>query len=121
MLAEAFDNKAFHPAEIKQSKYRSSSLIEVKLYFEPHVAYRVYDEFDEQYITENDDGSFIVTIMLPNDYWLYDYIFSFGAAVEVIEPQNVRDEIVRQKIKNILPKHDALSSYIWYTQNIATQ
>ena len=102
MLTDTFDNKVFHIPEIEQTEYQSPYLIEVKLYFEPHVAYRVYDEFNEQYITKNNDGSFIVAISLPNDYWLYDYILSFGAAVEVIEPQNVRDEIVRQaeKIKN---------------------
>ena len=102
MLTDTFDNRAFPTPEIEPPEYQSPHLIEVKLYFEPHVAYRVYDEFDEQHITKNEDGSFIVTMSLPNDYWLYDYILSFGAAIEVLEPQIVRDEILRQteKIKN---------------------
>ena len=99
MLADSFDNKTFRTPEIEQSEYQSPYLVEVKLYFEPHVAYRIYDEFDEQHITKNDDGSFIVVMKLPNDYWLYNYILSFGAAVEVIKPQNVRDEIARQAEK----------------------
>jgi len=102
ILPGTFDKKAFQNPEIEQSDYQSHYLIEVKLYFEPHVAYRVYDEFDEQYITKNEDGSYIVVMNLPNDYWLYDYILSFGAAVEVMEPQSVRDEILVQadRIKN---------------------
>jgi predicted DNA-binding transcriptional regulator YafY len=102
MLADTFDNGAFQIPEIEQSEYQSPHLVEVKLHFEPYVAYRVYDEFDEQNITKSEDGSFNVTMSLPDDYWLYDYVFSFGAAIEVIEPQIVRDEILRQieKIKN---------------------
>jgi predicted DNA-binding transcriptional regulator YafY len=102
MLADTFDNGAFLIPEIEQSEYQPPHLVEVKLHFEPYVAYRVYDEFDEQNITKSEDGSFNVTVSLPNDYWLYDYVFSFGAAIEVIEPQIVRDEILRQieKIKN---------------------
>ena len=102
MLAEPFDSKAFRPSEIEESEYQSYALIDVKLYFEPQVAYRVYDEFDERYVTKNDDGSFVVTASLPNDYWLYEYILSFGAWIEVVEPQSVRDEIARQaeNIKN---------------------
>ena len=102
MSADTFDNRQFQTPGVEQSEHQSPHLIEMKLHFEPHVAYRVYDEFDEQHITSNDDGSIIVTMKVPNDYWLYDYIFSFGAAVEVIEPQNIRDEMLRQaeKIKN---------------------
>ena len=103
MLAEPFDSSAFQPPEIEQAAYQSPCLADVKLHFAPQAAYRIYDEFDEQHITKNDDSSLLVAIRLPLDYWLYDYIFSFGAAVEVLEPQIVRDEIRRQaeKIKNI--------------------
>lgn len=104
ILDEAFGNKAFRAPEIEQTEYQSHCLIAVKLYFEPYAAYRVYDEFDEQCITKNSDGSFLIVVSLPNDYWLYDYILSFGAAVEVVEPQSVRDEIVRQ-IKGIKNKY----------------
>ena len=102
MLADSFNNETLQPSEIEHSEYQSHNLIALKLYFEPYIAYRVYDEFDEQSITQNSDGSFIVTLTIPNDYWLYDYILSFGAAIEVIEPQCVRDEIARQaeKTKN---------------------
>jgi predicted DNA-binding transcriptional regulator YafY len=102
ILADTFDYKDFHAPEIEQPEYQSPDLVNVKFYFEPYVAYRVYDEFDEQNITKNNDGSFIINMCLPNDYWLYDYILSFGTAIEVLEPHNVRDEIVRQaeKIKN---------------------
>ncbi len=37
----------------------------------------------------------LVSMRVPHDQWIYGYILSFGAALEVIEPQSVRDEIVR--------------------------
>ncbi|MDR0469427.1 MAG: YafY family transcriptional regulator [Peptococcaceae bacterium] len=102
MLSDSFDYKAFQTPDIEPFEYLSPELIKVKLNFEPRAAYRVYDEFDEQYITKNNDGSFTITMDLPDDSWLYDYILSFGAAIEVIEPKHVRDEILRQadKIKS---------------------
>jgi len=102
MLADTFDGKAFQVPEIESSEYQPPSLVDIKLLFALEAAYRVYDEFDERNIIKNDDGSLIVTMILPNDYWLYDYILSFGALIEVLEPQSVRDEIVAQaeKIKN---------------------
>jgi len=39
--------------------------------------------------------------------WIYDYILSYGTAVEVLEPQYIRDELLIriEKIKNkYLPK-----------------
>ena len=102
ILAEIFDGKAFQIPEIESAEHQSPCLVDVKLHFASHAGYRVYDEFDERKIIKNEDGSIIVAMSVPNDYWLYDYILSFGASLEVLEPQNVRDEVVRQaeKIKN---------------------
>ena len=82
MLADTFDSEAFHIPEIEQSEYSSPGLVDVKLHFAPEAAYRVYDEFDERSIIINEDGSYVVTISLPNDNWLYGYILSFGASVQ---------------------------------------
>lgn len=94
--AETFNGMNFQIPEIEAPDDPSSCLINVKLLFSPYAAYRVYDEFDEKDMIKNEDGSFIVNIKLPNDYWLYDYILSFGDSIEVLEPQSVRDEVVKQ-------------------------
>jgi predicted DNA-binding transcriptional regulator YafY len=102
ILADTFDGKMFHIPEIESSEYQSPSLVDVKLHFVPQAAYRVYDEFDEQNIIKSEDGSLIVSMSMPNEFWLYSYILSFGESIEVLEPQSVRDEIARQaeKIKS---------------------
>jgi predicted DNA-binding transcriptional regulator YafY len=103
ILTDSFNRGEYHIPKIEEYEYQSqSNLIEVKLHFEPCVAYRVYDEFDEQDIEKNADGSLIAHMNIPYDSWLYGYIMSFGASVKVLEPQNIRDEIAHQaeKIKN---------------------
>ncbi len=70
-------------------------------------AYRVYDEFGRKNLVHpNEDGTFTVTIELPNDAWLYGFLLSFGTAVKVIEPQHVRDYLLSMadRIKNLFIK-----------------
>ncbi len=102
-LDESFADRNFEIPNFENNSEPSPALISVKLRFSPHLAYRVYDEFDEKNITKCDDGSLIVNTKLPNDYWLYEYILSFGAFIEVLEPKAIRDGILEQleKIKFI--------------------
>lgn len=95
-LPETFDGMSFQIPEIESFDVNPPCLVDVRLKFSPRVAYRIYDEFDEQNIIKKDDGSFVVSMKLPEDYWLYDYVFSFGTAIEVLGPQSVRDGIARQ-------------------------
>jgi len=106
ILNDTFDSKAFKPPKLEESEFQMPCFINVKLQFAPQATYRIYDEFDEVDIRKNEDGSYIVSMSMPDDCWLYDYILSFGAFVEVLEPQNVREEFVRQleKTQNIYNK-----------------
>lgn len=61
----------------------------LELRFSPEVAHRVYDEFDESAVSIQGDGSFLVTADMPEDDWLYGYLLSFGAAVQVRQPECV--------------------------------
>lgn len=60
------------------------------LEFSPHVAHRVYDEFDEGCIQKEEDGHLRVSACLPEDGWLYNYLSSFGGAVRVVSPERIR-------------------------------
>ena len=69
-------------------------------------AYRVYDEFEEKDIIKNKDGSFTITTSLPENEWLIRYILSFGADIEVLAPQNIRNRLQKEieKINMIYAK-----------------
>ncbi|MCL1906264.1 MAG: YafY family transcriptional regulator, partial [Clostridiales bacterium] len=103
VLEEAFNGKEFRIPKAETPVCLPPSFIKVKLRIMPQAAYRIYDEFEEKDIIINEDGSYIVTIDLPEDQWLYEYILSFGAAAEVLAPLEVRRKMLRQaeKIKNI--------------------
>ena len=78
----------------KEIEYEETVFVKVK--FDREMAFRVYDEVSSA-IEEDEDGSLYATVELPNDYNLYNYIFSYGDVAEVLEPKEIRD-----KIKNII-------------------
>lgn len=78
----------------KEIEYEETVFVKVK--FDRKMAFRVYDEVSSA-IEEDKDGNLYATVELPNDYNLYNYIFSYGDAAEVLEPKEIRD-----KIKNII-------------------
>lgn len=82
----------------------SYKLVTVILQIDPSMAYRVYDEFAHDLIVLNQDGSFTVTVTYPNTEWLYGYILSFGANVEVKKPEAVK-RILKQKLEDSLKKY----------------
>lgn len=64
--------------------------IDARLRFSPQLAYRVYDEFDQSCVTPQADGSLLVEAVFPEDQWLYGYLLSFGAGVEILAPDTLR-------------------------------
>lgn len=68
-------------------------IVKARLRFAPEVLYRVYDDFDEDKICRNDDGTCEVTVEYPEDEWVYSYILSFGSSVQVLWPEKLRNAI----------------------------
>ncbi|EGV11235.1 HTH domain protein [Parvimonas sp. oral taxon 393 str. F0440] len=93
ILDENFEDSYEDVVLIKKMEYKDT--VHVKLKFDRKVAFRVYDEMGD--IKEDEEGNLYAEIELPNDYNLYNYIFSFGESVEVLEPieiiNNIRDMI----------------------------
>jgi len=65
------------------------------------MTYRVYDDFCDDLVEAQPDGSFIGTVTYPEDDRVYNYILSFGEYVEVLEPKHIRD-IVREKAQKFV-------------------
>ena len=90
------------PEDIKEQS--SQKWIAVQLKISPQGAYRVFDEFDEKEITKNQDGSFTIATALPESEWLFGYILSFGADIEVLTPENIR-AMIQNKLDEIIKKY----------------
>lgn len=68
----------------------------VTLRFPKEMAYRVYDEFDQNQIERQENGDLIAAARMPEDGWLISFLLSFGTQVEILSPAYLREEIVRQ-------------------------
>ena len=77
-------------------EFLNENMITLKLKFSKAISNRVYDEFCQETITLNNDGSFTVIVKYPENEWIYGYIMSFGAWCEVIEPYHIRKLIQKR-------------------------
>lgn len=99
---DSFDR---HLADISYDTAEVSlRLITLTLHLNADMAYRVYDEFEENEIELNGDGSFTIRVSYPEGDWIYGYILSFGSSAEVLEPEGLRSEI-RQRIAQMMKKY----------------
>ena len=85
----------------REIKYENT--VNIKLKFNKSVAFRVYDEFNGA-IEEDEKGNLYVEIKIPNNYKLYNYIFSFGSNVEILEPKEIRNQF-KNMINKIAKKY----------------
>jgi len=90
--------------EIWPEKHKKQKLLAIKLKIDREMTYRIYDEFDQDMIEKQNDGSLIVSITWPEDYWVYGYILSFGEHIEVLEPKSLR-KAIKNKISKIGKKY----------------
>lgn len=99
-------DKHFTKREIQESEKQCTHapLIDLRLQCDEKVLNKLYDTFDDECINKNDDGSYDLTVTLPEDEWIYGYILSFGNNAEVLEPKHVR-EIIKTRAKEILEKY----------------
>ena len=79
-------------------------LVELKLRCEEKALNRLYDTFDEKFISQNDDDSFDLTVQIPDEEWICSYVLSLGGCAEVLEPRHIREEVCNLA-KEVFKKH----------------
>lgn len=79
-------------------------LVELKLRCDEKVLNHLYDAFDEQFISQNSDSSFDLTVQIPDEEWIYGFVLSFGSYAEVLAPEHIREE-VRKRAKEVFEKY----------------
>jgi predicted DNA-binding transcriptional regulator YafY len=98
---EDFERRPLGSPKEEEPDVVSKKHVTLKLRFQPQDLYRVYDDYNEERIVRNPDGTYDVAVTFPEDEWVYGYIMSFGSYVEVLEPKHIRD-IVRERMKKTL-------------------
>jgi len=66
------------------------------LQFTEEALYRLYDDYDDDRIHDNGNGTYTLEFDFPEDDWVYGYILSFGTAVKVLSPPRLQ-QIIREK------------------------
>ncbi len=102
---QVFKRRPLAPPEQDAAASPLPKLVTIKLRFRTHDLYRLHDDYDENRIIRNPDGTCDVTVTLPEDEWVYGYVLSFGPDIEVLGPPHIR-EIIRERLKNSLKYYE---------------
>ena len=78
-------------------KVQEQSMV-VTLEIKPEMAFRAFDELRD--ITVQEDGSLHCAVQVTDIQWLISYILSFGAYAKVIEPSDLKQQVM-QEIKRM--------------------
>jgi len=99
-------NQKFIKREMQEQEeeFHKAPLIFLKLRCNEVVLNRLYDVFDSDYITNNNDGSYDLAVTIHEDEWVYGYILSLGRSVEVLEPEHIR-KIIKTNATEIAKKY----------------
>ena len=103
---ERFFEHELHDISNNQTRdsAQQSEYVELKLRIEPEMTCRVFDEFEEDMVEKQPNGSFIVNVTWLDGNWVYGYILSFGEHIEVLEPEHIR-HIIRDRSRKITERH----------------
>ena len=78
--------------------------VTLKLRIDSEMAYQVYDDFTEDEIEKQPDGSFIITSTIPITQGLYGFLLSYKRHIEILEPKHVRN-MIKDEAEKIFKKH----------------
>jgi len=96
IMPEVFERQLPHDYSITPECPREENIPVFKLKFAAVIAHRLYDEFQEDQVSECEDGSYMVTIQYQLNNWTFNYLLSFGPHVEIIEPEIARSMMKEQ-------------------------
>lgn len=82
-----------------------NNMVHCVLQFTENALYRLYDDYDDDMIHKNGDGTYMVELDFPEDDWVYGYILSFGTYVKVLAPEHLR-QIIKEKSAMIAEFYD---------------
>ncbi len=83
---------------------RPPKMIRLILEIDSTYSYRILDEFEESSIKVLENGNFLIDQQFPFTDWIFGFILSFSDHNKVIEPDFVREEIIK-RLQNSLKQY----------------
>lgn len=84
------------PEDFSLKSQPAEELPAIKLRFSSKAIHRLYDEFSEDQLLPEKDGSYVVEFEAELNNWLLHYLLSFGKLVEVLAPASLRAMLQEQ-------------------------
>ena len=91
VLNEKWEGEPLLPPVLEATE--PSAFTHIKFNVLPEMSYRIYDEFNHNMITIEEDGSLTVEADLPEDLWLYEFLFSLGKNVKIDKPRHIKENM----------------------------
>jgi len=85
----------------KASDSKEETMINLSMKFTGDALYRLCDDFDDELIVDNGDGTYSIEMNFPDSEWIYNYILSFGGSVKVLSPESVV-KIIKERAEGVL-------------------
>ena len=101
---EQFSRRQKSFREILSADGPDKKPMNLELKFTPQARVKVEDFFEPDQIRIHDDGTITVTILFPEDEWIYSWLLSFADEVEVLKPKHIREKFI-EKLKKIQKKY----------------
>lgn len=98
VMEKGFDRSEYN---LKDAVIYNRETIQLEIEINAELRHRVYDEFEADDIRELENGDFFVTLQIPEDEWLYNYLLSFGNSIQIHQPQYLRDILRTRLIKTL--------------------
>lgn len=95
LTAKRFERMLEETADIWAAPENYGRLVELELLFSLQVGYRLYDLLNEDVIKE-EQGRIKVSMVLPENEWLYGFLMSFGEAVTILKPACVKEQLIKR-------------------------
>ena len=104
ILDEKFVREVPNESATKTNYEEQYEMIPFVLKFSPKISYRLFDEYDEDCMTMDEEGNYLVSYEYADNDWLTRHLLSFGKHVEIIEPQYMKERM-RVKIEEVLENY----------------
>lgn len=92
-----FPDEALACAQIEPTDIQPDTPpVRFTLRIDASMAFRVYDDFEEEQLTRMKSGDFLVQAAFMPGEWLISFILSYGAHAKVVEPKALADAVRRE-------------------------
>lgn len=95
LLAEHFTKRALPQAKFQEAtaQFFATPMLAVTVRVQPKAVHRLMDDFCPLKLKTLADGRLETVITLPQEAWLYSYLATYGAMLEVVAPKDVRTNL----------------------------